>query len=94
VKTKEQDSATTRACRAWQTKAVVIRGDLRAQGVHGDLRTLDEIAAGRRGTSVPTQLTKLAMEMRDHGMSEAAVTLRLTRIAAVIAAIVFNGQAA
>jgi hypothetical protein len=77
----------------WQSEAVVIRGALREQGAHGEMRALDEIASGRRGTSAPTQLTRLAIEMRDHGMSEAAAMERLTRVAQQITALVYHDAA-
>lgn len=72
----------------------MIRNDLRSKGVQGDLRTLDEIASGRRGLNAPTQLTKLAMEMRQHGIPEAAAMARLTHVAQQITALVYHDGAA
>lgn len=92
--TTAKSGALLRACRVWQTEAAVIRNDLRTQGVHGDLRTLDEIASGRRGLNAPTQLTKLAMEMRQHGIPEAAAMARLTHVAQQITALVYHDGAA
>ncbi len=94
MKTTAKGSALLRACRVWQTEAAVIRGDLRARGVHGDLRTLDEIASGRRGTNAPTQLTKLALEMRNGGVPEAVTAARLANVAAQITALVYHNDAA
>ena len=93
MKTTAKGGALLRACRVWQSEAVVIRGALREQGAHGEMRALDEIASGRRGTSAPTQLTRLAIEMRDHGMSEAAAMERLTHVAQQIAALVYHDAA-
>jgi hypothetical protein len=86
--------ALLNACRAWQTEAAVIRHDLRERGVTGPLRTLDLMAAGTRGVAAPIGLTRVAVEMRDHGMSEAATAARLTHIAEQIAALVFHTDAA
>lgn len=83
-----------RACRAWQTEAVVIRGDLRRRGVHGALRTLDDAAGGHRLHSAPTQLTRLALEMRDAGCDAGEVRARLRGIADTIVALTFGLEGA
>jgi hypothetical protein len=93
------DSSTTgkalvKAQRIWQTEAAVIRGELRQRGVRGDLRTLDLMASGTRGVSAPIGLTRVAIEMRDHGLSEAAIVARLTHVAEQIAALVCHDSAA
>jgi hypothetical protein len=89
-----QGRAILRAQRIWQTEAAVIRGELRQRGVHGELRTLDLMASGTRGVAAPTGLTRVAMEMRDHGLSEAATVARLTHVTQQIAALVFDDGAA
>ena len=86
--------ALVKAQRIWRTEAAVIRGELRGQGVRGDLRTLDLMASGTRGVSAPIGLTRVAIEMRDHGLSEAAIVARLTHVAEQIAALVCHDGAA
>jgi hypothetical protein len=86
--------ALVKAQRIWRTEAAVIRGALREQGVRGDLRTLDLMASGTRGVSAPIGLTRFAIEMRDHGLSEAAIVARLTHVAEQIAALVCHDSAA
>ena len=86
--------ALMKAQRLWQTEAAVIRGDLRRRGVSGPLRTLDLMASGTRGVSAPIVLTRVAIEMRDHGISEAAAIARLTHVAQQIAQLVYHDGAA
>ena len=86
--------ALVKAQRLWQTEAAVIRGELRKRGVSGPLRTLDEMASGTRGVSAPIGLTRVAIEMRDHGISEAAAIARLTHVAQQIAQLVYHDGAA
>ena len=86
--------ALMQAQRIWQTEAAVIRGELRERGVRGDLRTLDLMASGTRGVSAPIGLTRVAIEMRDHGLSEAATVARLTHVAQQIAQLVYHDGAA
>lgn len=85
--------ALMQAQRIWQTEAAVIRGELRERGVRGDLRTLDLMASGTRGVSAPIGLTRVAIEMRDHGLSEEAIVARLTHVATQIAALVCHDAA-
>ena len=86
--------ALVKAQRIWQTEAAVIRGELRQRGVRGDLRTLDLMASGTRGVAAPIGLTRVAIEMRDHGLSEAAAVARLTHVAQQIAQLVYHDGAA
>lgn len=89
-----QGRAILRAQRIWQAEAAVIRGELRRRGVRGDLRTLDVMASGARGVAAPTGLTRVALEMRDHGLSEELTVARLTHVAQQIAQSVYHDGAA
>lgn len=78
-------TALDRACRAWQTNAVLIRGGLRRMGVHGPLRTLDEIASGERGVAAPKGMAMLAYEMAAAGCSVEEREERLVAMARMMA---------
>lgn len=75
-----KEGAVTRAAQAWQTCAVHVRGELRAHGVRGYLRRLDDYAAGYRGTGVAVFLSDFAQYAKDHGMPADRVEEHLTRL--------------
>ena len=85
VAVMDREPALTRACKAWRCQAVLIRGGLRRMGVHGPLRTLDESAAGTRGTAAPKGLAMWARELRAAGASREEVAERLAETARLIA---------
>ncbi len=62
---------TMKAVRAWGEVWLHSRGELRAGGVRGDLRRIDDRAAGVRGRAVPVQHYNDALEMAQHGMTRA-----------------------
>ena len=62
-------SAIIRAQKQWGECALFARSSLRARGIRGDLRPLDEIASGRRGKAVPTGISQLALDLHRAGMS-------------------------
>lgn len=80
-----RETALNRACKAWQCNAVLIRGGLRRMGVHGPLRTLDEIASGERGVAVPKGMAMLAYEMAANGCSVEEREERLVELARMFA---------
>jgi hypothetical protein len=77
-------TAMTRAAARWQEAALYQRGELRASGVRGDLRTHDDIAAGRRGLGVAKGVSALALEMRGAGLAPVEITARLQRTVAAV----------
>ncbi len=93
IGTVATETAIERARKAWRGHAALIRNDLRERGTHGPLDVLDTAAGGRGYKAAPTQLTRLAVEMRDAGCDAAEVRERLHGIADVIVALTFNGAA-
>lgn len=53
-------TAVQRAARRWQECALYVRGELRAQGVHGELRRLDDYVNGQRGAGMAKLLADFA----------------------------------
>lgn len=92
--TERPISAVERARMAWATMANETRCDLRTIGIRGELRALDEMASGTRGRSAPTQLTKLALEMRDGRIPHEVARARLAKVGADIADLVYGNDAA
>lgn len=83
-------SAVERARRAWADMARETRTDLRAMGVHGPLRRLDDATSGTRGRAVPQGMAALALEMRAHGVPRAEAAERLTHFAQDIVALAYH----
>ena len=92
--TKPAKSAIDRARMAWAEMANLTRTDLRRMGIHGGLRVLDDAAAGSRGVAAPTQLSRLAAELRDAGVPLADTMERLTGIARAIAMLTYDDKGA
>lgn len=88
------EAAIERARKEWRGHAAVIRNELRARGVHGPLEVLDRAATGSRSLSAPTQLARLAVEMRENGCPPERVRERLYGIADSIVALTFADGAA
>ena len=65
---RKHQSALTCAQRAWGNAALDTRHELRARGVHGPLRRLDERARGARGGSVAHMLFHDALDEARHGL--------------------------
>jgi hypothetical protein len=86
---KPRATALDRACQAWQCVASLTRADARDRGVHGTLPTLDNLASGHRGRSVPRGLTVMAREMRDAGIPREDAVSRLKDVAEVIARLTY-----
>lgn len=88
------EQAVVRAARAWRECAVHVRGQLRAYGVQGELRRLDEYAAGTRGGGWAAFLADFARYCRAQGLprDEAAVSVATTAEQIVLAA--YDGDAA
>ena len=86
--------AIERARGAWADMARETRFDLRRIGVQGDLHTLDLMARGVRGAAAPTGMTRVAMKMRDRGLSKEAASARLTHVAGQIVSLVYHDPAA
>jgi hypothetical protein len=87
-------SAIARAQQRWGEVALDGRRQLRAAGVRGDLRPLDEIASGSRGGSVPRGIAQLALDLRAAGMPAEQVAALLTDALTQIVADVANGPSA
>lgn len=62
-------SPIDRAALAWRECAVYVRGELRRKAVHGNLRPLDEIAAGSRGRAVPQGIALFVANLYAMGMT-------------------------
>jgi hypothetical protein len=88
------EAAIDRARKAWRGQAALMRGVVRERGHHGPLEVLDRAASGSRSVGVPTQLTRLAIELRDVGCSAAEVRERLHAIGDCIVALTFTDGAA
>ncbi|WP_353268590.1 hypothetical protein [Gemmatimonas sp.] len=65
-------TAVARASRPWQTCTLHVRGKIRAHGVRGDLRRLDDYVRGQRGAGYARFLADFAAHVRD--VSGGAVT--------------------
>lgn len=85
-------TAVERAGKVWGEAALYARHELRRKGCHKDLRHLDDIASGRRGSAVPRGLTAFAKELRDAGEPLDVTRARLQDAAAMIAALVYADQ--
>ena len=86
--------AIDRACSAWRCVASVTRADARANGVHGQLRQLDELSSGHRGKAAPRGVYVLAKEMRDAGIPRDEAAQRMADVAALIVALTYDGPEA
>jgi hypothetical protein len=89
-RTQPAERALDRACQAWQCVASLTRADARDRGVHGTLPTLDNLASGHRGRSVPRGLTVMAREMRDAGIPREDAVSRLKDVAEFIAVLTYT----
>lgn len=58
---------TAPALRVWQNRMLAFRGRLRARGVRGPLRRLDDYIAGRRGLAYVTAVASLSAYLRSLG---------------------------
>lgn len=88
--TNRTRAAIVAASRRWQEAAVHIRGDLRAYGVHGELRRLKDFASGHRGASAAKQLQALVQEAHDGGLPAHVIAQRLGTLTAGIVADVYR----
>lgn len=79
-----RESAIQRAQRIWGDAALHARHHMREVGVEGTLRTMDELASGRRGVAVPKGLATFAMEMASAGIAtheiERTITIAVMQI--------------
>lgn len=79
--TKRTRPAIQRAAQRWMCAAAVfMRSELRAQGVCGPMKLLNEYATGERGKAAPDQLATFVRFARDNGMSEADAQLTLRQL--------------
>jgi hypothetical protein len=60
--------AMARAAERWGAVGLDGRRELRAAGVRGDLRPLDDLASGRRGSAVARGVVQLALDLQEAGM--------------------------
>jgi len=77
-------NATDRARQAWAAMCYETRTHLRDIGIHGRLPVLT------RGMNAPTQLSKLAFELREAGVPRADAEERITGIARYIVALAYH----
>ena len=77
----------------WGEAAVETRTELRARGVHGQLRRLDEQSSGRRGHAVPTQAYADALDMAAHGLPLEVARDRMTQALSAIVALAYAQHA-
>ena len=82
-------SPVERAALAWRECALHVRGQLRARSVHGQLRRLDDIARGARGSSVANGIALLVANLHAEGMTpdEIAIALQAGLLHVIHAAI-------
>lgn len=91
-RTHRTRSAVTAASRRWQEAAIHIRGELRANGIRGELRALDSYARGYRGTAAAKVLHALVKEAHDGRLPARVIAAELAHLTAGIVADVY-GQA-
>ncbi len=89
-----REAALTRAGRVWRCEAALYRQDIRARGVHGPLRQLDEAASGQRGKAAPKGLAMWARELYEAGATQEEVSERLAQTARLIAQAAYDGPEA
>lgn len=70
-------TAVERVSQVWSTCAVHTRGELRAYGIRGELRRLDDYAAGERGTGFARMLHDFIAYCRDNRMPPERIEHRL-----------------
>ena len=88
-------TAVQRASAVWQECAVHVRGELRAHGVRGELRRLDDYASGQRGDGVARFLSDFAAYAKEHGMPAHRVAAHLGELTAgVVATVYADGKGA
>lgn len=87
-------TAMERAAAVWGQVALDGRSQLRASGVRGDLRPLDEQASGRRGRAVPRGVSRLAIELHEAGMPATQIRALLTDALDEIVGIAVGGPGA
>jgi hypothetical protein len=81
-----REAAVQRAARRWQECALYVRGELRAQGCHGELRRLDDYVNGSRGAGMAKLLADFAAYCRDHGLPANRVAAHLGSMTADVVA--------
>lgn len=79
-------TAVQRAARRWQECALYVRGEIRARGVHGELRRLDDYVNGSRGAGMARLLADFAAYCRDRGLPANRVAAHLGSMAADVVA--------
>lgn len=83
-------TAVQRASALWQECAYHVRGELRAHGVRGELRRLDDYAAGQSGQSIARFLSDFAQYAKGHGMPAHRVAAHLGELTAGVVADVYT----
>lgn len=92
VQVQQSVTAIERARRAWADMARETRTELRTIGVHGDLRTISDVAGRHRGESVPRGLFTFAEAMRKAGVPFDEAAERIGERARMIAALAYHGD--
>lgn len=87
-------SAVAKASRHWREAALHIRGELRAHGVQGHLRRLDDYARGERGDGIARLIADYAAYCRDLGLPAASFAREIGNATADITADVWAEGAA
>jgi len=90
----QRKDAISKARRTFQDEAASARSSLRDRGHHGPLEVLDRAASGSRSVAAPTQLTRLALELKDAGCSREEVSERMRRVAEMIVELVYPDKQA
>ena len=85
-------TAVERASAMWQECAVHVRGELRAHGVRGELRRLDDYASGERGAAVARFLSDFTAYAKAHGMPAHRIAAHLGELTAGVVATVYGGK--
>lgn len=63
--------------RAWSECALHVRGQLRAYGVRGELRRLDDYTSGNRGAGMARFIAEFVAYCHEKGMPPDAIAQRL-----------------
>lgn len=82
------------ASREWGTCSVYVRGELRAMGVKGELRRLDEYASGKRGAGALKFLADFAQFCKARGLPKEKAALHVASAAERVVISAYDDDAA
>ena len=88
----KRGKAFDRAVEVFGECALHVRGELRAYGVRGEVRRLDDYANGKRGVGMARLLADFAMYCRERGMPEDRMAVRLREMVDGVVSEVYAGD--